>query len=61
MKSRKEIKDTTIKILRIVFSNSSRTIWIMALVGGFFAGNYTLIINKYKLINLIISIYKKIY
>ena len=39
MKSRKEIKDTAIKILRIVFSNSSRTIWIMALVGGFFAAN----------------------
>ena len=39
MKSRKEIKDKTIKILRIVFSNSSRTIWIMALVGGFFAAN----------------------
>tara|TARA_B100000212_G_C27092578_1_gene412926 strand:- start:38 stop:601 length:564 start_codon:yes stop_codon:yes gene_type:complete len=39
MKSRKEIKDTTIKILRIVFSNSSRTIWIMAFVGGLFAAN----------------------
>ena len=39
MKSRKEIKDTAIKILRIVFSNSSRTIWIMAFVGGLFAAN----------------------
>ena len=39
MKSRKEIKDIAIKISGIVFSNSSRTIWIMALVGGFFAAN----------------------
>ena len=39
MKSRKEIKDKTLIIVKAILGDKARTLWIMAIIGGFFAAN----------------------